>query len=760
MTITYGDLSEVDLGTLGAAVTDWKSTADGLKTLAESARDGMLAKSDTARWAGANATVTRGFVAETAKEIADLHTEASSIHRLLDDAHTELTALQKRIRTAGEVDAPNLGIKIEDLGDGRVRCFYPHTRGDTDERTQDQLDARQELEDRINRILAHATEIDTSVNRALATTHGNDAHNAGHSSYTSLDAAQADRAAELAARGPELTDAQFAELNSIMTFNARDADFSTAFYTSLGGPKESLEFYGRMTLDGTAGADKERLALTQRLQKNLGIALASATDPDNKPHLPASWGTEFRRLGTREIVLRPGAGSSPYGYQVLGGLLRYGTYDPRFLTPIAEHITQLHHDDPHRFTQNKPMLMDPDNNRGFNPSGGTGVGYDPLNSVLEALGHSPDAAKQFFSDPPTVYNEDGTVDKNGTLGYKYFDEFTKPDFDWSYDTLGRPGSDEAKAAAGHGPEALGHALEAAVTGDAWDANPPQLHRDEQSQAIMKEVILRYNVANEDGPPESMKGSLARMGATYIDDLNYSIKDFGGSGDALDRSALFARSSDGSTRVSFGELEARNFMMLIAGDEDGYKTLTTAQQIHMASGLTAFEGDRDKGVAFAQNAAKVHGILDEARSHGIREEFKEAEEAGQMQREQEAEWRKALLDGGITVAVTAGAAVLVGPAAGVVAATAVPLVLETGGAALSTAYSNHTMDYLKDNEYKNDTEALGAVQELERVGEWATVQPALRYAQNAGGIEMNDFVDDIEQSYRAGKDAVSSNEKVG
>ncbi len=71
-----------------------------------------------------------------------------------------------------------------------------------------------------------------------------------------------------------------------------------------------------------------------------------------------------------------------------------------------------------------------------------------------------------------------------------------------------------------------------------------------------------------------------------------------------------------------------------------------------------------------------------------------------------------------------------------------------------------MDYLKDNEYKNDAEALGAVQGLERVGEWATVQPALRYAQNVGGIEMNDFVDDIERSYRAGKDAVSSNEKVG
>jgi hypothetical protein len=47
---------------------------------------------------------------------------------------------------------------------------------------------------------------------------------------------------------------------------------------------------------------------------------------------------------------------------------------------------------------------------------------------------------------------------------------------------------------------------------------------------------------------------------------------------------------------------------------------------LKSGLAAFENDQDNGIAFAQDAAKVHGILDESRSHGIREEFKGAEEA--------------------------------------------------------------------------------------------------------------------------------------
>ncbi|MGM9382383.1 hypothetical protein [Streptomyces antibioticus] len=346
MTLTYADLLEVDLGKLGTAVSDWKKSVDALKTAAESARKGMRAKSDAARWAGVNASVTREFVTKTTKEISDLHSEASSIHSLLSDGHTELVALQKKIRVAVQQEAPGLGVRVEDIGGGKVRCYFAHVRGDTDERTQEERDSKQELEDRINRLVAHASEIDSSLARALAKSHGGDKHNAGHRSYESLDDAQAERAAELAKLGPEMSDKQYMELNSIMKFNARDADFSTDFYKSLGGPKEALEFYGRMSLDGTMGDNKERLALTRQLQRNMGLALASATDPDNRSHLPASWSGEFRKLGTQRVELNPHSGMSAYGYQLLGGILRYGNYDARFINPIAEHVVQLHKKDP------------------------------------------------------------------------------------------------------------------------------------------------------------------------------------------------------------------------------------------------------------------------------------------------------------------------------------------------------------------------------------------------------------------------------
>jgi tRNA threonylcarbamoyladenosine modification (KEOPS) complex Pcc1 subunit len=158
VSVKYLDLVEVDLGKLATAVSDWKSAVDKLKTAAQNARRGMKAKSEKARWAGANATVTRGFVTKTTKEIADLHTEANSIYQVLNDAHTELASLQSQIKTAVQADAPTLGVRVEDIGDGKVRCYFQHIRGDTDERTQDQLDAKQELESRINRLIAHATD--------------------------------------------------------------------------------------------------------------------------------------------------------------------------------------------------------------------------------------------------------------------------------------------------------------------------------------------------------------------------------------------------------------------------------------------------------------------------------------------------------------------------------------------------------------------------------------------------------------------------
>nr|WSY51303.1 hypothetical protein OG999_15060 [Streptomyces sp. NBC_00886] len=637
MALTFTDLVEVDLDKLGAAVSDWKKTVDSLKTAAEHAREGMQTKSDTAQWAGVNATVTRDFITKTAKEVSDLHTEANSIYQVLADGHPELVSLQKQVKDAAGKDASALGVRVDDIGDGKVVCIFPHIRGDTDERTQEQLDAKRELENRINRILAHAAEIDASVARALRKSHGDDAHNAGHSTYESLNDAQAERALELARKGDKMSDAELQEFNRLMRFNGRekDGEFATEFYQGLGGPEKALEFYAEMSIDGTSpDASKVRLDAMKDLQQNMGFALANATDPDTKQHLPASWGSEFRRLGTQQVGWEQGQWNKPYGYQVLGGLLRYGNYDPRFLDPIAEHVTQLHKKDPYFFLNNKATGQG--DIYGFNPSGRLGSGNDPLNSVLEALGHSPEASEKFFTDPPTAYNEDGTVKKDGNPGFSsYLDLFTDKDFDWTVDTNDAnilADEDKTKNALTFGPEALGHALESATTGRPYDDDAGDAIKHTEARAhLVSEIVdkfgedpelIRHNENGdledeESGPLYGLRGSLGDITAEYMGDF---------------QRAMYKEDPNSDLFPTFGTAagldtgHAARFLGAVGQDPDAYSAITSAQQAyttevvdHVINGDSHSTASLDGRVGdVVAPGSAIAGIMSDARADAIYE----------------------------------------------------------------------------------------------------------------------------------------------
>ncbi|WP_427919648.1 hypothetical protein [Streptomyces sp. cg40] len=633
MALTFTDLVEVDLDKLGTAVADWKKTVDSLKTAAENARTGMQAKSDSAQWAGVNATVTRGFIAKTAKEVSDLHAEANSIYQVLADGHPELVQLQKQVKDASGKDASALGVRVNDIGDGKVVCIFPHVRGDTDERTQEQLDAKRELENRINGILSHAAEVDASVARALRKSHGGDAHNAGHSTYESLNDAQAERALELARKGDKMSDAELQEFNRLMRFNGRekDGEFATEFYQGLGGPEKTLEFYAEMSIDGTSpDASKLRLNAMKDLQQNMGFALANATDPDTRNHLPASWGADFRRLGTQQIGWEQGQWNKPYGYQVLGGLLRYGNYDPRFLDPIAEHVTQLHKKDPYFFLNNKAPGQE--DVYGFNPSGKLGSGNDPLNSVLEALGHSPEASEKFFTESPTAYNEDGTV-KGGSPGFtSYLDLFTDENFDWTVDTNDTnilADEDKTKNALTFGPEALGHALESATTGRPYDDDAGDAIKHTQARAdLVREIVDKFGEHpelirhNENGDIDEESGALYGMRASLGDITAEYMGDF--------QRAMYEENSSSDMFPTFGQAaglnpgHAQQFLSEVGQDPDAYAAITTAQQAYTTDvvdhvingdGRSAASLDGQIRDAVAPGSAMA-GIMSDSRADSI------------------------------------------------------------------------------------------------------------------------------------------------
>ncbi|MEU3601516.1 hypothetical protein ABZ714_22760 [Streptomyces sp. NPDC006798] len=228
---TYTDLMELDLGRLAAAVSDWKTVVTKLTELTGDSRDGLLKKSEDARWQGVNASVTRDFVRKTAKEIGDLSLQARSIHAVLGDAHSELTRIQKRAREltaeakAGNPDRrnaePDIGLLVSDGGNGTV--VVTESVCDAEGPSTRTEDLKRYYADALTSLVSHAAEVDAATVRALKASHGGDPHNAGHVRYSSLDEDQLPRAMRLAALGDKANPGQRAELGRLWDSLSPDA---------------------------------------------------------------------------------------------------------------------------------------------------------------------------------------------------------------------------------------------------------------------------------------------------------------------------------------------------------------------------------------------------------------------------------------------------------------------------------------------------------------------------------------------------------
>ncbi|MDQ1007440.1 hypothetical protein QFZ82_001925 [Streptomyces sp. V4I23] len=218
---TYTDLIEVNLGKLGEAADHWKAMADGLEKLRSDVYSGLVQLSDRAKWAGLNAGVTKDFVRKAAKEVWDLHLEATSIWSVLEDGHGELTRIQRRAKELatearrGNPDRadPDPGLLVIDGGNGTVKVMeaFCDAKG-TSQRTKDMM---QWYADTLTGLVSHAAEIDAAIARALKRSHGGDPYNAGHATYTSLDEDQLPRAVKLASLGDDANKAQRAELQRL-----------------------------------------------------------------------------------------------------------------------------------------------------------------------------------------------------------------------------------------------------------------------------------------------------------------------------------------------------------------------------------------------------------------------------------------------------------------------------------------------------------------------------------------------------------------
>ncbi|MGW6293692.1 hypothetical protein [Streptomyces sp. NPDC055058] len=762
--LKYEDIIDAPLAKLKAAVDDWSEMAGKLEKLAADARDGMKKKADRAAWQGVNAGVTKEFIGKTAKEFADAVAEAKGVHRILNEGYAAIKKARADLIAIRDDEGPAAGVHVN--GKGKVAARNPLSeiegaRNDPDYETllRKERQTIVQWQQKIDLIVDNCNDTDLALKNTLEA-NVTDRKDFGAPTYTKLDQEEAARAVALASKGRDLTHAELQQLNELLKDNSKSAEFAQIFYNRL-GPEKALAFFGQLATDTHefGKLDPQRLKDVQDLQRNLGLNLATASQDQG---FTDKWGPELRKLGTERIPLTKYDQGGPFGYQLLGGIMRYGNYDAKFLNPIAEHVAQLHEKDPGLFAGTK-QVNGPYKNP-FNPSGVNGAGYAPTTAMLEALGNSPEAAKKFFTDPPTAYNEDGTVnrgatadlgkDKDGKAIENYLDFFGNEEWE-SFGDVNSLDEKELEASLDHMPDALGHALEAATLGYPAGAPDPHVVRDADNAAVMQQVIQKYG---EDPAllkeHEAMADSLGIMGAGYIDDINWAL-------DKNHRDSVFAPGGAPEGRIDFadtadlnGRSIVRGFLSSLGQHPDAYAALSTAEQVYTRSVLEGTVGPEGIQEGSARTAARVgaevQGMLDQSRADQVEATHLKTHEDFEKAVARRAGW----VEFGATATLAAGVAFLPATAAVGAAAVLVPLATDTASGAAEQAISQlvgNVSDTSVD-EHKEKVEDLNA-EERKRIyaaGETMAEAPAEWFLrQNDVNVKSSGFAADLTESVQIG-----------
>ncbi|MFJ5076150.1 hypothetical protein ACIP8Z_16320 [Streptomyces sp. NPDC088553] len=762
--LTYDNVYQAPLDRMKSAADDWSAMKGKLDTLASDARTTMAAKAKDDYWRGVNAEVTKPFVDKTAKEFEDAAKAADGIHKVLEDGYNAFKKAKDELKRIADTEAPGKRFRV--TANGKVEAVEPLSstkdqgmRHDPD--FQDMV--RKEnaeiaaMQQRIDAIVETCDDADVACSNALKANITGDRHNFTAPRYASLDAEEAQRAVDLAKKGRDISHEELMRLNELLKDNSGSKEFSRTFYDGM-GPKGALESFGQLSTDtyDYSKVDKERLADVQDLQRNLGLNLATATQGGDA--WTEKWSADMRKLGTERIPLAKYDNNPAFGYQLLGGIMRYGSYDPKFLVPIAEHVTQLHAKDPYLFANSKPMIGGGPANQ-YNPSGVNGSGFDPMISMLEALGHSPEASKEFFSkdeDSMVSYNKDGSVGGELNLGKgkdgkdveSYLDFFAHDKYEFFSDIEGHNPDDLTKTM-GYMPDALGHALESATLGHAWDDPSPELKRDDTTAKIMQSVVETYG-----GDAELLKkwqptmaDSLGNMGAGYIDDLNWAL-------DKNDGDSVFKPTKDPSAHPEFGREDAVKFLSTLGQHPDAYATVSTAERLYTTSVLEAQVGpdgkiDEGRARGAVYTGATLQGLLDESRGAQVEAEGMKKHEEYEKAQAAKAGW----VELGATVGIAAGVAFLPATAAVGAAAILVPLAVDTGSGVMEQLAGQVIGDWsdksVEDHKDKTEDQIHEDNAAMYTAGRYSAESPMERFLYEHRGQVSSDFRQDMIESVSNG-----------
>ncbi|MFG2905349.1 hypothetical protein ACGF13_09865 [Kitasatospora sp. NPDC048286] len=604
--VTFSQLQQVDLGGLASAAGDFETLVRKWD-LTQRMQNEVIGTIQQSGWHGDAAGLADAKLTWARDQIHAAFEEASALAKTLRDAHTEITAAKKDLTTAVQ-NATHEGLTVDDQG----AVHWPPATNPADKKDPEYANswkakaetAAKAIGDAIDR----ATEADQDASRALGDDTGSDGTAFNANPVGGIAEEEAKAATYILGLGAQASDAQLKHLQDILDHHKNDPRFATSFYGNQ-DPATFMAKYGAMAQSGDFANSPARSAAIKGIQQGLGLTLATATDTKQSVHVSDEWEKRFRAAGATQIPVPAGGNPahSPYGYQIMANLLRNGKYDDHFLVPVAQHITQLTQENPMRwdaaakatypFTELKFIgVPDKDGNiRGINP----------MSAILEGLGHSPEAATKFFHDAPATFNPDGTVKSTGGENtYLKMLTDTGPRsilIDQQYPPRPNPGTADP-----FDVSALGHALEAATTGRAYDDVDGKFP---QHTAAMNDIMTKVveQFGTKDGPDllkgglfANLNGSLGNMTANYIGDIQGALE------------------GPGADSQHFGQSNVARLLGALGQDPDAYASIAAGQQAYTTAQIQDVlahpELHKDLALAvenIAKPAGQVNGLITSA-----------------------------------------------------------------------------------------------------------------------------------------------------
>ncbi|MEU1041852.1 DUF6571 family protein [Streptomyces sp. NPDC005907] len=738
-----------DFKLLEEAVTDWTTMIGDLDELKESADKGLRGAANKADWTGENATVSKEFVARTAGEFKDAHTQATSIRNILRDTLGELKNHKGKLEDAiARGQKKNLTVTTTAAGGFTVATHVHPDRAKTPEHDAGDVTS---LRDEIQKILDDATESDNSASKVLQALADQSRLGFSDASYANRDAAadaikEADELAQLVKKKPEdLSVADFDRLNAGLKKYANDSLFAEEFATKLGA-QGTLQFWTNLSEPGTnPEVYRARREQLDSLQRHLSLTLATASHSDTAAM--TEWKNQVVDLGDKPLSRN---GGFPLGVQVMSNLMRWGDYDDQFLNDYGRKLIET--DEKFTGDGKHGAWQHPGAAPFLNRTKSDGS-WDPMTGFLEALGHNPGASTEFFAAPDGSSGRIGSHSEvNDNLEYLL-------DRHWSHD-LAQDGGDSNVVA---GRNALGHALESATTGYAYDAStgadPLASGSGDRRTAATARVMeqVAYLFSDEDGSQKlheqpELADSLGKMASAYIDDINYSLSGIGDHGrSADDFHAMY------HGRADFGNQGAINFLSVLGQNETSHGIVAAGQHLYTLSLLDSNPPTNQSNYEHGKDAlfmeAEARGILDHSRVQQAESDFKQGSEDANKSLGRSAEWGKYLAG----AAIGTGIAFLPLPGAQYAGVAIAPIAADLTGEALSTFIGQETDKAVDDAEQDHIEQSQLTSQQFYNKGADTLGKSYEAYFEDFAKYSRRADSDDVAQQLRTAYLSTGSDE---